>query len=91
MIVAAIGWNQQKENQIDRLFINRVEGDRLLQFGEQAEEFIQARDACMGQSNPLTEPSRAEIFTRGTMMTCSSRIRSRKSMIEPELLAALSL
>jgi hypothetical protein len=65
MIGASAGRRQQHDDKIDRLVIDRIELDRLVQPGEQGNDLIKAGDLAMGNGDAIAQAGRPQLFTAG--------------------------
>lgn len=55
--------NQHQKYEIDRFAVGRIERDRLVQPGEQAERLLKLLDSGMRQRETFAKPGRSEIFS----------------------------
>ena len=63
MIAAGVFRGQEQENQIDRLVIERIELDRLIQAREHADDLLERSGLDVRYGDATAEPGRAKPFT----------------------------
>ena len=56
---------KQKEHQVHRLIVHRIEIDRMIELREQAGHLFHAGDAAMRNCNPLPHPGGTELLAFG--------------------------
>ncbi len=63
MLGARIGWRKEGKEQINGLFVDRLEVDRCFETDKDAPHALEAIEPGMGHTHPVANAGRAELLT----------------------------